>query len=401
MNVAAADGCGWNASSNADWIRITSGTSGTGGGSVVYTVASTNGPSRSGTLTIAGRTFTVNQGEGCTAAISPNSHTFDNGGGSVDIAIITDGACPWTASENIDWFRLSAASGTGSGTVQLTADMNTGGSSRTGTATIAGRTFTVTQGGCSAVLSPVEATVPAAGGGASFAVDTGEACSWTATTGTQWIALGSNAPVTGDGTVQFTAEPNAGPARTGTIAVLGQTFTVRQDGGCTYQVSPDSATVPREGGSVTVDVSTAGECTWTAGTVTDWIAVLSGTSGTGSGPVQLGVQPNAGPARSGTATVAGRTVTINQGPGCIATIEPQSLDFKKEGGSGTVTVTVAEGCSWRVTNTVPWIEVTAGATGSGTGPVQFTVAPNPDNSTRHGTLTIADQPFNVKQDGSE
>ena len=46
--------------SNASWIIVTSGGSGSGNGSVGYSVASTV-QRRQGTLTIAARTFTVKQ----------------------------------------------------------------------------------------------------------------------------------------------------------------------------------------------------------------------------------------------------------------------------------------------------------------------------------------------------
>ena len=59
--VSAGAGCGWTATSNESWITITDGASGSGNGTVRYNVGSTNGKKRTGTLTIAGRTFTVDQ----------------------------------------------------------------------------------------------------------------------------------------------------------------------------------------------------------------------------------------------------------------------------------------------------------------------------------------------------
>lgn len=61
VNVTATGGCGWLATSNASWITTTSGGSGVGNGTVSYTVASNPGPTRSGTITVAGRVFTVKQ----------------------------------------------------------------------------------------------------------------------------------------------------------------------------------------------------------------------------------------------------------------------------------------------------------------------------------------------------
>lgn len=63
VNVTVASGCAWTAVSNAAWIVVTSGASGNGNGSVGFSIAANTGTAaRSGTITIAGKTFTVNQG---------------------------------------------------------------------------------------------------------------------------------------------------------------------------------------------------------------------------------------------------------------------------------------------------------------------------------------------------
>jgi len=59
--VTATTGCGWTAVSNVSWITITSGASGSGNGTVGYTVAADTAALRHGTITIAGQTFTVTQ----------------------------------------------------------------------------------------------------------------------------------------------------------------------------------------------------------------------------------------------------------------------------------------------------------------------------------------------------
>jgi hypothetical protein len=47
--------------SNAPWITLSSGQSGRGDGTVRYAVAANSGGQRSGTITVAGREFTVTQ----------------------------------------------------------------------------------------------------------------------------------------------------------------------------------------------------------------------------------------------------------------------------------------------------------------------------------------------------
>ncbi|HEX8335451.1 MAG TPA: M36 family metallopeptidase, partial [Pyrinomonadaceae bacterium] len=62
VSVTAGAGCAWTASSNASFITVTGGASGSGNGTVSYSVASNpNSTSRTGTLTVAGKTFTVTQ----------------------------------------------------------------------------------------------------------------------------------------------------------------------------------------------------------------------------------------------------------------------------------------------------------------------------------------------------
>lgn len=62
VSVTAAAGCTWTAKANVTWIRVTAGASGTGPGSVTYSVAkNTAKNARTGTLTIAGQTVTVTQ----------------------------------------------------------------------------------------------------------------------------------------------------------------------------------------------------------------------------------------------------------------------------------------------------------------------------------------------------
>jgi fibronectin type 3 domain-containing protein len=62
VSVTAPSGCTWSASEAASWITLTSGASGTGSGTVAYTVAAnTTTSSRMTVLSIAGKIFTVTQ----------------------------------------------------------------------------------------------------------------------------------------------------------------------------------------------------------------------------------------------------------------------------------------------------------------------------------------------------
>jgi hypothetical protein len=63
ISVTTAPGCAWTAASGDPWLIITAGTTGTGNGTVTYSVASYAGRAgtRNGKLAIAGQTFTVKQ----------------------------------------------------------------------------------------------------------------------------------------------------------------------------------------------------------------------------------------------------------------------------------------------------------------------------------------------------
>ncbi|HMZ20956.1 MAG TPA: putative Ig domain-containing protein, partial [Blastocatellia bacterium] len=70
VSVIVNGACPWTAASNALWLTITSGAIGNGTATVNYVAAPNNGPARTGTLTIAGQTFTATQDADC-AAIAP------------------------------------------------------------------------------------------------------------------------------------------------------------------------------------------------------------------------------------------------------------------------------------------------------------------------------------------
>jgi uncharacterized protein (TIGR03437 family) len=61
VNVSAPQGCSWNATSNAPWITVTAGAFGQNAGVVNFQAAANTGGARTGTLTVAGRTFTISQ----------------------------------------------------------------------------------------------------------------------------------------------------------------------------------------------------------------------------------------------------------------------------------------------------------------------------------------------------
>ena len=85
---------------------------------------------------------------------------------------------------------------------------------------------------------------------------------------------------------------------------------------------------------------------------------------------------------------------------CTYTVSPPSQSFGAAGGSGSFSVTAGSGCAWTATTASTFITITAGASGTGSGTVFYSVAPNSSSSARSGSLTIAGQTVTVQQSGA-
>jgi len=227
-------------------------------------------------------------------------------------------------------------------------------------------------------------------GGGTFAVGSSQQISATANNGWTFTGWSDGGAQTHDITV-----PSGGATFTANFTATTPT--------CTYTLSPSSVTLAAKGGSKTVKVKVKGaDCSWTASTTNSWITITSSGSYTGSGTVRYTVPGNTNTTgQVGTMTIADQTFTVNQKPGgCTFKLSPKSRKFKAAGGSGTVMVKPNfSDCEWTATSTNDWITITAGASGVGTQPVNYTVAPNTSTNVLTGTITIAGETFTVKQAG--
>ena len=147
--TSSASGCSWTTTEDVGWISITSGNSGSGDGTVTYSVlANTSSNPRSATITVAGQSHTVTQdGVSCSYSISPASRSFGSDGGTGSISVTAPSGCSWTASEGVKWIEIqSGKNGSGNGTVTYSVSANKDKkNSRSATITIAEISHTVTQ----------------------------------------------------------------------------------------------------------------------------------------------------------------------------------------------------------------------------------------------------------------
>ncbi|HUQ91836.1 MAG TPA: M12 family metallo-peptidase, partial [Bryobacteraceae bacterium] len=97
ISVTAGTGCAWTATTASSWITVTSGASGSGNGSVGYSVASNTGASRTGSISIGGQTFAISQSAvSCSYSISPGSASYNAGGGYGFVNVTAGAGCGWT-----------------------------------------------------------------------------------------------------------------------------------------------------------------------------------------------------------------------------------------------------------------------------------------------------------------
>jgi hypothetical protein len=229
VTVTTASGCPWTAVGSEPWITIIAGSSGTGNGTVSYSVSSNTGAFRIGTITVAGKTFSVVQEGPCVRTISPPSALFGAMGGDGTVTITSsDGCLPWTYWANDSWITTSLATGD---TIPYSVSVNTSGATRIGTIGIAGQTFTVIQegdAGCVRTLSPTSAVFSAMGGAGTVTITSSDGClPWASGSNDSWITQSESV---GD-TIPYSVSPNTtGATRVGTMVIGGLIFTVAQTG---------------------------------------------------------------------------------------------------------------------------------------------------------------------------
>lgn len=391
VRISANRECAWSAQADATWVALQAQPSGQGDGTVQFTVAANGDPSsRSGGISINDQRLQITQqGSPCQYHLSSTRETVDPEGGKRTVHVESGSTqCQWSADADVPWISIeSGKSGSGSGDVVFEVDAVVG-PPRTGTLTIAGAKVAVEQGtGCTYATAVTTLAVGSAGGTGEVPVSAPAGCTWTAESQTPWITLVSGASGAGPGKVVVRAAPTDGPSRTGTLVAAGRTITVTQSSGCAVSVEPLSQSVPAGASTGSISVRSNPSCAWSASSNTSWLSISSGGSGAGDAQVQFAAAANTGPARSGTLTIGGFTVTISQANGCSYGVSPQDILVSAAGQTGPVDVATGAGCPWRAASDSSWITVTP-ASATGPGQVTFGVGTNA-GPPRSATLTIA------------
>ncbi len=171
---------------------------------------------------------------------------------------------------------------------------------------------------------------------------------------------------------------------------------------CNVSASPSTVSAASGGGNYATQITTVNpNDPWNV-SASSWIS-LNTTAGIGSGTLIITVSPNNGPARTGMVVVScggtwpgpgpapSTTITVTQAAGsalCNVTALPSSVPASSSGGNYSSQITTANSVDpWVVSKLATWITLNT-TSGTGSGPVSFTVAPN-TGPARTATITVS------------
>ena len=280
--------------------------------------------------------------------------------------------------------------------------------SRTGHIFINGLTYTVTQTGYDAVISPSGSiAVPAEGmngGSVSFLVGVatdGQPINWTARSDSEWVtvlpSMGS-----GDGSVTYSIAPNESEVeRVATLTIAGQRLTIVQHGAEIVDpnankvtlVPSECITLPNPAKEFDVTVLANEGVAWTAeSSAPEWLGITTTASGSGNGSLHLYIHENQSVlSRSGALTVNGTTLMIIQkGTDDHAlSLTPQTAAFGYGSTISNVTIMASQDLEWTAQSSASWIRLNSAVHGTGNGELQYIVSANPTLNERTGEIEVS------------
>ena len=284
----------------------------------------------------------------CSFSVVQPTTTFgpEGGSGSVPITVSAGSNCSWTATSSATFITFTTGSGTGSGTAAFTVAVNTG-AERTSTLTIAGTSITITQR--AAVVTPpatLAAPTPRSPSGGqdvelrpTLVVNNAAATGNVGTVTYRFeVSSDSTFPddsaktITQDGVAQGSGTTSwpiprdltqgvvyfwRARATNGTITTAFSAVESFKAGGglCSILLSPSSVSVGAGGGSSTITITTSSVCNWVSISNDAFIVLTSPSSGSGNGSLTFSVAANTGAARTGSVSISGQTISVNQAAG--------------------------------------------------------------------------------------
>ena len=422
-SVAINTTLSWTASSDASWLNVRP-ASGTGGSLFsLYADENKTTEPRIAIVTVnAGsliKTITVTQAKAGTLEVSLLDWEAPPEGGSITVEITS--TTDWTVSVDgvpRNWLFISASSGTGNGSITITADPNnTSPNWRI-------NTVYINCGRISKSIRVLQYAVPgyvsdnlyvfdagkgvlniqetsAAGGSTDVQIQTG--LSWTATSDASWLKV-TPASGTGFGIITLTTTVNTDlESRNATVTINAgnhtKTVQVRQRGSLEVGILKSDGSYENNftswialgAGYITLTIKPRGDKSiWTASSDAKWL-IVTPVTGMGNGSLNLIAMENtSGATRYATCTVQSgsfiRTVNVTQGSVApTIDISPDSWDAPWAGGSKTLEI--RNNGSWTTSCNASWLTVSP-ASGTGNGTITLTANENSSTEPRIGIVSV-------------
>jgi hypothetical protein len=260
----------------------------------------------------------------CTYTVDPQLTSVSGTANDVVVTVTTGTGCAWASFEESEFASFASTAivaGSGAATLHIVANETL--VPRTITAVVASTYVNVIQARvpCSFHVSPAGANVGSGPAEVTFSITTNE-CDWSATENSPFAGF-STAEGSGNGstTLHLDANPTM-QARTVDATIGGVAVSVTQAGvTCTYQVTPNSEQFLTSAATTLVfNIATEAPCSWTAVEDSDFSAFTSSTGvGAGSTSLTLAENPSSSLIRVIHVTVAGMSLTVNQGRATTST----------------------------------------------------------------------------------
>ncbi len=402
----------WEAAASEDWILLTA-TSGKAGLPVAYTVGmNTNAEERVGYVYVSGHVHTIKQA-GVGSTLDKGGAEFASTGGVGTVTLTIAQRHIWKARPNCDWISVMPTNGMSSGVVAYTVAPLYDVTTRSGTITVGGNTFTVFQYGRRMGLSTTSETRDHYTHVIPITVNALAITEWDVTPNNSWISVVDAGNGKGSDLVTIAISENPSFAeRTGTVTIGTETFRITQAGrtDVAFEMSPEETTGNANGANGRIAILATPDLPWVAESRTSWLTVAPAyAAGAGNGNVAYTVNPNTTVYdRTGTIVITpDRTSglptyihTVNQ-PAATVALSSMAEVFDAPGGSKAVTVTVSKNVKWQVEGVedIAWLSLNGATEYLGTVTLTFAASANDTIFPRSGEITIAGKTFTVTQLG--
>lgn len=183
----------------------------------------------------------------CQLSLAAAPASFGPGGGTGSVTIATTRDCTWSITGVPAWVSIAVdRSGQGEAVIPYAVASNPAPAPRSGSIAVGGESVQLVQEAapCRFELNRSEENVSAAGGQIAVQVTTLTGCNWSAESNVPWVSVSSGSGGNASASVGLKVAANSGADRVGTVAIGGQTFTIRQSGPGQTAPQPPAPTPP-------------------------------------------------------------------------------------------------------------------------------------------------------------